>query len=122
MARSGAHLALGADPKSPGCRLSGARRVGHAEGKAYRAIVVHSSAHDKRRQKRLERELEASLKQIKALAKDGEKQVFSCQADAGAAAIEIMKQDTAYHPLKLRVMEQPRYAQGRPKKIAHAYR
>ncbi len=28
----------------------------------YRAVVVHSSAHDRRRQKRLERELEASLK------------------------------------------------------------
>ncbi len=85
-------------------------------GKEYRAIVVHSSAHDKRRQKRLERELDASLKQIKALAKACERRVFSCQADAGAAASETMNQDTAYHQLKLRVMEQPRYAQGRPKK------
>ena len=85
-------------------------------GKDYRAIVVHSSAHDKRRQKRLERELDASLKQIKALAKACERRIFSCQADAGAAASETMKQDTAYHQLKLRVMKQPRYAQGRPKK------
>ncbi|MCP4383210.1 MAG: IS1634 family transposase, partial [Hyphomicrobiales bacterium] len=36
--------------------------------KRYRAIVVHSSAHDKRRQKRLERELAASLKEAKAMA------------------------------------------------------
>jgi len=85
-------------------------------GKEYRAIVVHSSAHDKRRQKRLERELDASLKQVKAVAKACEKRVFSCQADAEAAAGEAMKQDTAYHQLKLRVMVQPRYAQGRPKK------
>jgi len=37
--------------------------------KAYRAVVVHSSAHDKRRHRRLERELSASLKQSKAAAK-----------------------------------------------------
>jgi transposase len=83
-------------------------------GKGYRAIVVHSSAHDKRRQKRLERELEASLKQINALAKACEKRVFSCQADAVAAA--TMGEDTAYHRLEICVVEQPRYAQGRPKK------
>jgi transposase len=84
--------------------------------KDYRAIVVHSSAHDKRRQKRLERELEASLKQIKALAKACEKQVFSCQADAETVAVDAMAEDTAYHRLEIRVVEQPRYAQGRPRK------
>jgi hypothetical protein len=83
-------------------------------GKAYRALVVHSSAHDKRRQKRLERELEASLKQIKGRAKTCEKRVFSCQAEAGAA--EALAEDTAYHRLEIRVVEQPRYAQGRPRK------
>ena len=83
--------------------------------KAYRAVVVHSSAHDKRRQKRLERELDASLKAIKALAKASEKRRFFCRADAEAAADEILAQQTAYHRLKLRVIEQPRYARGRPK-------
>ncbi|MCP4902443.1 MAG: IS1634 family transposase, partial [bacterium] len=83
--------------------------------KAYRAVVVHSSAHDKRRQKRLERELEASLKAIKTLAKASEKRRFSCRADAEAAANEILAQETAYHQLKLGVIEQPRYARGRPK-------
>ncbi len=85
-------------------------------GKDYRAIVVHSSAHDKRRQKRLERELEASLKQIKALAKACEKRIFSCQADAETVAAEAMAEDNAYHRLEIRVVEQPRYAQGRPRK------
>ena len=83
--------------------------------KAYRAVVVHSSAHDTRRQKRLERELDASLKAIKALAKANAKRRFSCRADAEAAANEILAQETAYHQLKLRVVEQPRYARGRPK-------
>ncbi len=83
--------------------------------KEYRAVVVHSSAHDKRRQKRLERELEASLKTIKAQAKASEKRRFFCRADAEAAANEILAQESAYHRLKLRVIERARYARGRPK-------
>ncbi len=85
-------------------------------GKQYRAVVVHSSAHDKRRQKRLERELGASLKEIRALAKACEKQTFSCQADAEAAAQKAMAQRTAYHRLRIAVQERPRYGRGRPKK------
>lgn len=86
--------------------------------KEYRAVVVHSSAHDRRRQKRLERDLDASLKAIKAMEKAHAKKLFFCKADAEAAAVEAMAQDTAYHQLKLRVVELPRYARGRPKKNA----
>jgi len=82
----------------------------------YRAVVVHSSAHDRRRQKRLERELKASLKAIKVMEKAHTKKPFVCQADAEAAAVEAMAQDTAYHRLKLSVVELPRYAPGRPRK------
>jgi transposase len=85
-------------------------------GKDYRAIVVHSSAHDKRRQKRLERELEASLQQMKALAKACENKAFFCQADAEVAAAEAMNKSTEYHQLKVSVVECPRYGRGRPKK------
>ena len=84
-------------------------------GKDYRAIVVHSSAHDKRAQKRLEREFEASLQQMKALAKACEQKPFFCQADAEVAAAEAMKKTTQYHQLKLSVVESPRYGRGRPK-------
>ncbi|MCP4409053.1 MAG: hypothetical protein GY807_15110 [Gammaproteobacteria bacterium] len=79
-------------------------------------MVVHSSAHDKRRQKRLERELAASLKAIKAMEKAHLKKQFFCRADPEAAAIEAMAQETAYHQLKLSVIEIPRYARGRPNK------
>jgi transposase len=85
-------------------------------GQEYRAVVVHSSAHDKRRQKRLERELDASLKAIKEMEKAHVKKQFFCQADAEAAATEAMAEDTAYHQLQVRVVERPHYAPGRPKK------
>jgi transposase len=85
-------------------------------GTTYRAIVVHSSAHDRRRQKRLERELAASLKAITAQAKAWESKTLFCRADAEAAAQEAMAHPTAYHRLKVRVVERPRYGRGRPKR------
>lgn len=87
-------------------------------GTSYRAIVVHSSAHDKRRQKRLERELAASLKAITTQAKTWERKTLFCLADAQAAAQEAMTQRSAYHRLQVRVVERPRYARGRPKRDA----
>jgi len=59
------------------------------DGKAYRAVVVHSSAHDQRRLKRLERELEASRTEITQVAKEAEKPTFFCRPDAEAAAARI---------------------------------
>ncbi len=84
----------------------------------YRAVVVHSSAHDKRRQKRLERELAASLKAITTQAKACEHKTLLCRADAEAAANAAMAQPTAYHRLRVSVVERPRYARGRPKRNA----
>ena len=51
--------------------------------KQYSAIVVHSSAHDKRREKRLDRELAASSKEIKAIIKALKNECFFCLADDG---------------------------------------
>jgi transposase len=81
--------------------------------KTYRAIVVYSSAHDKRRLKRLERELKASREQIEALSKGYTKKRFFCLADAEVAAGEAMG---AFHQMKVNVQECPRYGPGRPKK------
>lgn len=86
------------------------------DGKTYRAVVVHSSAHDRRRLKRLERELEASRTEIVRLAKEAEKQTFFCRADAEAAAAQGQTRSTAYHLLEVSVEERPRFAPGRPKK------
>jgi transposase len=85
-------------------------------GKRYRVIVVHSSAHDKRRQKRLERELAASLKEAKAMTAVFKKKRYFCRADAEEAARELMAQTTGYHQLEVEIAECPRYGPGRPKK------
>jgi transposase len=85
-------------------------------GKDYRAVVVHSSAHDHRRLKRLERELSASRRDIDGLAKVAAKKTFFCRADAEAAAAEVRACSSAYHQMSVSVLERPRYGRGRPKK------
>jgi len=85
-------------------------------GKDYRAVVVHSSAHDQRRLKRLERELSASRSEIEELARAAAKKTFFCRADAEAGAAEVRAHSSAYHQMNVRVEERPRYGRGRPKK------
>jgi transposase len=85
-------------------------------GKPYRAVVVHSSAHDKRRQKRIERELKKEhielSKKIKALSK----QEFFCQADAEKAATEFRKAGFVFYKSATQIVEIPKYKRGRPQK------
>lgn len=87
-------------------------------GKDYRAVVVHSSAHDQRRLKRLERELKASRSDSEQVAKAEEKMTFFCRADAEAAAERMRAYPSPLHQMKVRVTECPRYGRGRPKKNA----
>ena len=47
----------------------------------YRGLVVHSSAHDKRRQKKLAPELQESLNQTRQEIKAIHKLTFACRAD-----------------------------------------
>jgi transposase len=87
-------------------------------GRAYRAVVVHSSAHDQRRLKRLERELKASRRDTEQVAKAAAKKTFFCRADAAAAAAAVRAYPSAFHQLSVRIEERPRYGRGRPKKNA----
>ena len=85
-------------------------------GQAYRAVVVHSSAHDKRRHNRLNRAVETSLKSIKVLKKLCEQQSYACYEDALSAAEKETKNSTAFHRMEVIITEKHRYASGRPKK------
>jgi transposase len=84
-------------------------------GKKYRAVVVHSSAHDRRRQKRIERELEAEHKSLSAEMKKACKIDYACEADAEAAAKRISKMKAAYYSITAEVQKRPKYKRGRPK-------
>jgi len=85
-------------------------------GKTYRAIVVHSSAHDQRRQKRIDKELEKERHALEAKCTQMEKGEYFCQPDAEAAAEELRKMSTDCHQVQVSVVERPRYKRGRPSK------
>jgi transposase len=64
---------------------------------SYRALVVHSDAHDRRRQKKVDKEIAKEQEQIARLIKTVEKIEYACRLDAEAAIAHIPRQ--AYHQL-----------------------
>jgi transposase len=83
-------------------------------GTPYRAVVVHSSAQDKRRQQRLARDIQASYITMQTAARTAEQQEYFCRADANAAAAQLRAVHAAYHRLDVTVEERPVYGRGRP--------
>jgi transposase len=83
-------------------------------GKTYRAVVVHSSSQDQRRQQHLEREIRASSTTLAATVHAAARQEYFCQADAEAAAAKLRALQSAYHWVEVEVKERPTYGPGRP--------
>ena len=83
-------------------------------GTPYRAVVIRSSAQDKRRQQRLEREIQTSYSTVQTAARLAAQQEYFCRADAEAAAAQLRAQPTAYHRVEVAVTERPLYGRGRP--------
>jgi len=83
-------------------------------GTVYRAVVIYSSAQDKRRQQRLARDIQASYSTIQTTVRTAEQQEYFCRADADAAAAQLRAVHTPYHLVDVTVEEQPVYGRGRP--------
>ena len=98
----------------PGTCYKVAEDVVTLYGKTYRAVVVHSSHHDQRRQKRLEREVQASSTTLAATVRATAKQEYFCRADAEAAAEQLRALQSAYHRVEVVIEERPQYGPGRP--------
>jgi transposase len=98
----------------PGTTYKVAEAVVTLYGKTYRAVVVHSSSQDQRRQKRLECELQESYATLAATVRDIAKQRYFCRADAEAAAQKLRALPSAYHQVDVVVEECPQYGPGRP--------
>ncbi len=86
-------------------------------GNIYRAIVVHSSAHDKRRHKRIDRLLKQDRKTLEHDCKQAEATAFFCRKDAQVAAENLIRTANAgYHHLEVTIEKVPKYGRGRPAK------
>jgi transposase len=83
-------------------------------GKPYRAVVVHSSSQDKRRQTRIDHELQAAYKTLETTVGAAVKQEYFCQADAEAAAVQLRALPSAYYQVEVMVDARPKYGPGRP--------
>jgi transposase len=81
--------------------------------KTYRAVVVHSSSHDKRRQKKLDKAIAASAKALQAdLAKLAT--TYFCEDDARAAAARAEKLASRLHTVTVTVCPVEVRQRGRP--------
>jgi transposase len=82
--------------------------------KTYRAVVVHSSSQDQRRQQHLEREIQASYTTLEATVREVVRQEYFCHADAEAAAAKLRALQSPYHWVAVEVEDRPTYGPGRP--------
>ena len=82
-------------------------------GKTYRAVVIHSSAHDKRRQKKLSKALAASAKELKTALGKLQK-VYFCEADARTAAARAARLSDRLHRVTAAVRPVEVRRRGRP--------
>ncbi|MDD2598901.1 MAG: IS1634 family transposase [Kiritimatiellae bacterium] len=87
--------------------------------KEYRAIVIHSSSHDKRRQKKYDRQVEKSLKLIEKTLKKTPF-IYACEADAKTAAARAEKLSNELHRVSVIIRPVEVRKRGRPPKNAPA--
>ena len=82
-------------------------------GKTYRALVVHSSSHDKRRQKKLDKAIAQSAKSLKTEL-GGLQTVYFCEADARTAAARTERLSNGLHNVTVDVRPVEVRRRGRP--------
>ena len=83
----------------------------------YRAVVVHSSAHDKRRHKRIDRLLAQKRKKLESVCKQLNANVYFCRADAETAVNKLNAAAAGnYHQLQCEINKVAKYHRGRPAK------
>jgi transposase len=99
----------------PGVHYRGHETTVSLYEKTLRAVVVHSSAHDRRRQKRLDREVERERAMWSTKLAQLDKTLYFCEADAQAAMARLQEESLRFHDIELLAEERPLYARGRPK-------
>lgn len=104
-------------PKRPPAHYKTYESTVKLYGRAYRAIVVHSSAHDKRRHRRIDRQIDQDRKQLEKACKKASSTPFFCRADAQAAGQQLAHTAVqGYHNVTVDIEEVPKYGRGRPPK------
>lgn len=101
--------------KRPAAVYRAHETVVNLHGNPYRALVVHSSAHDKRRHRRIDRMLAQKRKELEYTCKKFNAGPFFCEADARKTAEQLSKAAAgSYHRLQCRISKLDKYPRGRP--------
>ncbi|MBU4316357.1 MAG: IS1634 family transposase, partial [Proteobacteria bacterium] len=101
--------------KRPNANYKAYETTVSVNGKTYRAIVVHSSAHDKRRHKRIDRLLKQDCKQLEQACKEATATSYFCHADANTAAEKLVHTaNGTYHRVITDIEKVPKFGRGRP--------
>ena len=111
-------LAENPDPSKnrPSARYKIAETTVELYGTTYRAVVVHSSSHDKRRTRKLEKQLAAEKAAFAKLDKATLGKPLACADDARRRAEALLRENRyRHHSLEAEVVAEPVYARGRPK-------
>ena len=85
-------------------------------GTSYRAVVIHSSAHDKRRNKRIDRELKQERNCLMEEIQRSNQITFYCEADALSHLDRLKALSSPYYRVDGQITEIPVYGRGRPSK------
>nr|MBF0223799.1 IS1634 family transposase [Desulfobulbaceae bacterium] len=101
-------------PKRPSASYRAYETEVELYDRRYRAIVIHSSAHDKRRQKRIDKELAQARQTLANSISLSLKTAFFCLNDAEAELKRILSLPMPCHSLTTRIEEEIKYAKGRP--------
>lgn len=82
---------------------------------SYRAVVIHSSSHDRRRQKKIDKALTASLKELNGKLKKVQTRYF-CEEDARIAMHNLAATSSPLHRLSVGMTRTSVRRRGRPPK------
>lgn len=82
---------------------------------SYRAVVIHSNAHDKRRQKKIDKAIDQSWKEVTGKLKKTQLRYF-CADDAQVAAANLAALSFPLHTVRVAVTETAVRRRGRPPK------
>lgn len=87
-------------------------------GEHYRAIVIHSSAHDKRRHKKIKRRLQENRKNLEKACKKVRAESYFCEADVVAAGKKLssLAKESDYFVVETDIKKVPKYRRERSKK------
>ena len=103
--------------KKPAARYKAHETIVTLYDSTFRAIVIHSSAHDKRRHKKIERLLGKNKKDLEQQVQKLLAEPYYCEADARAALEKLSRlpKKSDLYTISASIDKVPKYSRGRPK-------